>query len=263
MDSVTAETQASLGREARATAPFGLWADPVLLLALSALWVALVVVFNGEPELDRAISAFFYAAQNCPEQSSTTVCGSFPAAASAFWQTWRNVFQYLPIAAAVVVAAVLASEIAAGRGFDRARTRFAATALIALPLGPGLLVNGLFKAHWGRPRPVATDLFGGEHAFVAAGQWSDACLRNCSFISGEAASIFWLLCVIPLLPDRYRRAGTAIIIAVAVFTAALRIAFGGHYLSDVVLGGLSTVIVFSALAVLVEAVARAVNAEAR
>jgi membrane-associated phospholipid phosphatase len=240
-----------------------LWADPVLLLALSALWIALAIVFNGEPEIDRAISGFFYAVQNCPEGSTASVCGSFPAAASAFWRTWRDIFQYLPIAAAVVVAAALASEIAAGRGFDRVRTRFAATALIALPLGPGLLVNGLLKSYWGRPRPVATDLFGGDHPFVAAGQLSKACLKNCSFISGEASSIFWLVCLIPLLPERYRRSGTAVIIAVAIFTAGLRIAFGGHYLSDVVLGGLSTIIVFAALAVLVEAVARAVNAQGR
>lgn len=260
---VIAHSQGADGHEAQGMARLGLWADPVLLLALIALWIALAVVFNGEPEIDRTISTVFYAVQNCPEQSAATVCGSFPAAGSAFWQTWRNIFQYLPIAAAVVLAAALASEIAAGRGFDRARTRFAATALVALPLGPGLLVNGLLKAYWGRPRPVATDLFGGDQAFVAAGQWSDACLRNCSFISGEAASIFWLICLIPLLPEHYRRPGTVAIIAVAIFTAALRIAFGGHYLSDVVLGGLSTIIVFSALAVLVEWVARSVGVGGR
>jgi lipid A 4'-phosphatase len=124
-------------------------------------------------------------------------------------------------------------------------------------------VNGLFKSYWGRPRPVATDLFGGDHPFVTAGQLSEACAKNCSFISGEAASIFWLVCLIPLLPARYRRSGTAVIIAIAVFTAALRIAFGGHYLSDVVLGGLSTIIVFAALAVLVEWVARAVRPDAQ
>jgi lipid A 4'-phosphatase len=260
-DLVTAQTQATAGQDARTTAVFGLWADPVLVLALSALWIALAIVFNGEPEIDRTISAFFYAAQACPEGSAATVCGGFPAAASAFWGALRNVFHYLPIVAALVVVAALASEIAAGRGFDRPRTRFAATALSALVIGPGLLVNGILKEYWGRPRPASTDLFGGQHPFVPAGQWSDECLRNCSFVSGEASSIFWLVCLIPLLPEHHRRIGAPAIIAMAVFASGLRIAFGGHYLSDVVLGGLSTIIVFAALATLVEAVARTVDAE--
>jgi len=254
---VTHSTDASAGQQPPATV-FGLWADPVLVLALSAAWVALAIVFNGEPAIDRAISSWFYAAADCPKGASTLACGGFPAAASAFWSLLRNLFHYLPIGAAVVVAAVLGREIAAGRGFDFARTRFAATALAALVIGPGLLVNGLLKDHWGRPRPASTDLFGGDLPFVPAGQWSDACANNCSFVSGEASSIFWLVCLIPLLPERHRRAGAITIVAVAVFTSALRIAFGGHYLSDVVLGALSTLIVFAALAVLVEAVARTV-----
>jgi lipid A 4'-phosphatase len=35
------------------------------------------------------------------------------------------------------------------------------------------------------------------------------------------------------------------------------VAFGGHYLSDVVLGGLSSLVVFAALATLVEGLHRA------
>jgi lipid A 4'-phosphatase len=177
-------------------------------------------------------------------------------AASAFWGALRNLFHYLPIAVAVVVAVLLAGQLAAGRGFGFARTRFAATALAALVIGPGLLVNGLLKDYWGRPRPVATDLFGGELPFVPAGQWSDACVNNCSFVSGEASSVFWLVCLVPLLPERHRGTGAVVIVAIALFTSVLRIAFGGHYLSDVVLGALSTLIVFAALATLVESVAR-------
>lgn len=261
-ETVTHSTHASAGHEPPATS-FGLWADPVLVLGLCALWVALAIVFNGEPEIDRAVSSWYYAAAECPPGASTPACGAFPAAASAFWGVLRTLFHYLPIAAALVVAAVLAREIAAGRGFEFARTRFAATALAALALGPGLLVNGLLKGYWGRPRPAATDLFGGDLPFVPAGQWSDACVSNCSFVSGEASSIFWLVCLIPLLPERHRRPGAVAIVAAAVFTSALRIAFGGHYLSDVVLGALSTLIVFAALATLVEAVARSATRASR
>jgi lipid A 4'-phosphatase len=249
---VTGQGGAGVGQNARAGTAFGLWADPVLLLALIALWIALAIVFNGEPEIDRAVSTAFFAAKPCAEGSTALACGSFPIAANAFWSGLRGLFHYLPMAAAVVVAAVLASELARGRGFGAPGARYAAVALMTFILGPGLLVNGFLKDYWGRPRPVSTDLFGGTLPFVPAGQWSDACPANCSFVSGEASSIFWLVCLVPLLPEPLRRPGAVVLAAIAVFTAGLRVAFGGHYLSDVVLGGLSTIIVFAALATLVE-----------
>ena len=56
-----------------------------------------------------------------------------------------------------------------------------------------LLVNGLLKAYSGRPRPVDATLFGGDLGFVPAGDFSGACMANCSFVSGEAAAAGWLL----------------------------------------------------------------------
>jgi lipid A 4'-phosphatase len=256
-DSVTGQGQASAGHKTRADTAFGRWADPVLLLALVALWIALAIVFNGEPAIDQQVSAAFFRAETCARGAAATVCGVFPAAHSLFWGALRNLFHYLPMAAAIVVAAVLASQLAAGRGLSWPRTRYAVLALAAFVLGPGLLVNGMLKDHWGRPRPVSTELYGGTLPFVPAGQWSDACPANCSFVSGEAASIFWLVCLIPLLPVAFRRIGAVTIVVAAVFTSGLRVAFGGHYLSDVTLGGLSTLIIFAALATLTEWLRRA------
>ena len=71
---MTHSTDATAGQQPPATV-FGLWADPVLVLALSAAWVALAIVFNGEPEIDRAISSWFYAAADCPKGASTLACG--------------------------------------------------------------------------------------------------------------------------------------------------------------------------------------------
>jgi membrane-associated phospholipid phosphatase len=244
------------GRGARAASAFGLWADPVLSLALAALWIALAIVFNGEPGIDRAVSAAFFRPGPCAQAGAEAVCGTFPATASAFLQALRDFLQYLPAVAAVVVAAGLANEVAARRGFASPRVRFAAAALAAYAVGPGLLVNLFLKDHWGRPRPAMTDLFGGSLPFVPAGQWSDACLSNCSFVSGEASAIFWLLCLVPLLPAGWRRAGAVLAAALAVFASGLRIAFGGHYLSDVVLGGLSTLVVFAAIAASLERLVR-------
>jgi len=233
---------------------FGLWADPVLLLALMALWIALALVFNGEPEIDQAISSMFFAAQACAQGSQASACGVFPAAANAWLGAIRSFFHYLPVVVAIVVMAILARDLAAGRRFGDARVRFTATAIVAFLIGPGLIVNVFLKEYWGRPRPASTDLFGGLLPFVPAGEWSNACPNNCSFVSGEASSIFWLICLIPLWPKRLRGRAALAIGAICVFTASLRVAFGGHYFSDVVLGGLSTLLVFAALAVLVERV---------
>lgn len=234
--------------ERRLSAAFRLWADPVLVLGLAALWVTLAIVFNGEPGIDQAASRLFFLQFPCPEGWPRQVCGAFTLSASGFWTVVREIFHYAPAAAAAVVAALLASDLNAGHRLSEPRPLYSATALAAFAAGPGLLVNLLLKEHWGRPRPTATDLFGGDLPFVPAGQWSDACASNCSFVSGEASAVFWLICLIPLLPAPWRRLGGPFIVAIAVFTAGLRVGFGGHYLSDVVLGGLSTLVVFAALA---------------
>lgn len=233
-------------------AAFGRWSDPVLLLGLMAVWLAIAIVFNGEPQIDVGVSGWFFSPEACADGTARLVCGSFPLSASGSWGTLRNIFHYLPMVCAIVVAVLLARDLMAGRGIAAPRPLRITAALAALALGPGLLVNAFLKEWWGRPRPSATDLFGGDLPFVPAGQWSDACSSNCSFVSGEASTIFWLVCLIPLLPARWRASGGAAIIIAASLGALLRVAFGGHYLSDVVLGGLSTVVVFSAVACLAD-----------
>lgn len=240
---------------------FGLWADPVVTLALLALWTALAIVFNGEPEIDRAVSAAFFSRTACPEGTTGIVCGSFPLAANPFWSGARQAMHYLPISIALALLAASLRSVFSGPGLSRQQVRFAAVALCALAIGPGLLVNGFLKDHWGRPRPVSTDLFGGDLPFVPAARWSDACQTNCSFVSGEAASVFWLVCLIPLLPPGWRRVGGLVLALAAIFTSTLRLAFGGHYLSDVILGGLSSFIVFSTLAVVAARLTRLFDAD--
>jgi lipid A 4'-phosphatase len=251
---VTTAGQASTERHPA----FGLWADPVLVLGLVALWVTLAIVFNGEPGIDLAVSRLFFFEFPCPEGWPRQVCGAFTLSASGFWTVLREIFHYVPAAAAAVVAALLARDLNAGQRLSGPRPLYSLTALAAFLVGPGLLVNLVLKEHWGRPRPVSTDIFGGDLPFVPAGQWSDACASNCSFVSGEASAVFWLVCLIPLLPARWRRHGAPLIVAIAIFTAGLRVAFGGHYLSDVVLGGLSTLVVFAALALFASTLVRAI-----
>lgn len=116
--------------------------------------------------------------------------------------------------------------------------------LSSLVLGPGLVVNVLFKELWGRPRPETVDLFGGESPFVGIWQLSDHCLSNCSFVSGEAAGAIWLVAVAIVLPRRWRKPAVVVALVLAALLSLNRVAFGRHFLSDVLLAwGLTLLVI--------------------
>ncbi len=112
-----------------------------------------------------------------------------------------------------------------------------------MAIGPGLIVNLGLKDHWHRPRPIQTQEFNGPDPFRPWYEDDGACKTNCSFVSGEAATGFWMVAPASLLPPPWR--GPAIVAAFlfGIGASLLRMAFGGHYLSDVLLGGLVTLIV--------------------
>lgn len=66
--------------------------------------------------------------------------------------------------------------------------RRAAFVVLALALGPGLVVNAVLKEHVGRARPAQLETFGGEASFSPAWTLSDQCAENCSFVSGDVAA---------------------------------------------------------------------------
>lgn len=108
-------------------------------------------------------------------------------------------------------------------------------ALSTLIVGPGLVVNGIFKNNWGRPRPLTVEQFGGEFPYVPVWEVTDFCARNCSFVSGEGSASAWLLSLAVLAPAAWRR---AVLIPALILMVALslnRVAFGGHFLSDTLL----------------------------
>lgn len=135
------------------------------------------------------------------------------------------------------IAAVVAGLILTGaRGRSWLRLDFAQWAFlaIALAVGPGLVANAAFKDHWGRARPNAIVEFGGEKAFTPAAVPADQCDNNCSFVAGEAASVFLpFYAMALLLPEQavlLLAAGTVCGLAAGL----VRVAQGGHFLSDVI-----------------------------
>lgn len=226
----------------------------VLALALLTLWFLLLAIFHFAPSLDIAASRAFFERVPCAAgTASLTVCGDFPYRLDGLYLFLRKVLFYAPSAAAVVVVIALIKALQHhGATYEPLKVRRYALSLLAFFLGPYVLVNLLLKSYSGRPRPHQTDLFGGDLPFMPAGSFSGQCENNCSFISGEAAGAGWLICLIPLLPPRLRLALAPGIIAVSLVTPAFRLAFGGHYLSDVTLGWLSSPVVFAVVVAVFE-----------
>ena len=94
-----------------------------------------------------------------------------------------------------------------------------------------LIINLFLKNFWGRPRPEDVLEFGGKHDFSSWYQISDACSSNCSFVSGDAAVGFSLI-VLYFVTDNLKYIYLSIIFGFLL--GIVRIAEGGHFLSDVI-----------------------------
>lgn len=157
------------------------------------------------------------------------------------WPVGREPFFHflyvaIPVVTLGLVLGTLMILIGALR-FSRLR-RFRSAAvllLLGLLLGPGLLVNAVFKEHWGRDRPRQVETLGGLHAYhpplvkVAEGRGKSFPCGHCSvaFVLGA----FWLL----WRAHAPQRARVALVIALSLgaLVGIARMGAGGHFLSDV------------------------------
>lgn len=124
--------------------------------------------------------------------------------------------------------------------------------LLAYTLGPGLVANGIFKTFWGRARPREIVEFGGHHLFSSPLLPSHECLSNCSFVSGEGSAVTCVALIAALLlwPRCGRRGRFTVVTAATCYAGCgsiLRIAFGGHFLSDIIFAALLMGVVVPAI----------------
>ena len=118
--------------------------------------------------------------------------------------------------------------------------RMAALFVVALlALGPGLIVNTVFKDHWGRPRPADIVQFGGTETYRSF--WNPGSPeQGRSFPSGHAAVGFFLMAPFFVLrrkaPGWARRALLAGI-SLRPLMGLGRMIQGGHFLTDVIWSG--------------------------
>ncbi len=198
-----------------------------LIIALVAA-LLFVVVFGLEPSLDLEVAALFYdpATKGFPIKSDEIA--SF-ARDAAMWIAWAFAAPSI-VALVVKFARPLKPLIVPGRT--------ALFLVITITLAAGVLSNLGFKSHWGRPRPVMVTEFNGPWAFKPWYDPSGACPKNCSFFSGEGATAFWTYAPAALAPPAWRPLAYIGATLFGLVTGGLRMAFGGHFLTDVLASGL-------------------------
>jgi lipid A 4'-phosphatase len=200
-----------------------------------ALALALVVglLFGFYPELDLKLAALFY---DAPSKSFPLKLNSLAAIArdGAMVIAWGLA---LPAAVALVVKLVRPDRPLLMSG------RAVVFLLVTLFLSAGVFTNFTFKSYWGRPRPVTVSQFNGDQTFMPWWDPRGGCARNCSFFSGEGATAFWAYAPAALTPPAWRPLAYVAATLFGVTTSVLRMAFGGHFFTDVAIAGLVTFLV--------------------
>jgi len=109
-------------------------------------------------------------------------------------------------------------------------------------LGPGLLVNTVFKDHWGRPRPIDIVDFGGTETFRHAWEKGQPG-QGKSFPSGHAAVGFFLFSPFFILRNNSGRQAVLFLllgVSYGVLMGMGRMIQGGHFPTDVLWSGAFT-----------------------
>jgi membrane-associated PAP2 superfamily phosphatase len=200
-----------------------------------ALGLAAVVglLFGFFPELDLKLAALFYDAASKSFPMKLNTLADF-ARDAAMWIAWALA---LPAIVALLMKLLWPDRPLLISG------RAVVFLLATLVLSAGVLTNFTFKSYWGRPRPVVVTEFNGPQKFVAWWDPRGSCERNCSFFSGEGATAFWTYAPAALTPPAWRPLAYAAATLFGVLTSLLRMAFGGHFFTDVAAAGLVTFLV--------------------
>lgn len=190
-------------------------------LALSLICILVYLVF---PTLDLQVARWFYT----PEQG-------FMADQWPWVATWHMSVPW--VGRAMLMCSLLVYLV--GKRFTTPATHRKALALtVCLIVGLWLIMHTGFKDNWGRARPSQVSALSGTQTYTSPLIPSTGCERNCSFMSGHAGTGFVLMAIGALTTTRTRRRWLAIGWAAGLTLGLIRIAQGGHFLGDVLFGGL-------------------------
>mgnify|MGYP002619917939 CR=1 FL=1 len=203
--------------------------------AIGAIGLAavLAVLFFIQPGLDLAISS-----------AARDACAASPATPREAWcltdtvELARDAFMAIFVLSAVGIVFWTIRAIVLERnlvGINQLRCGFMIAVLV---MGPGVVANLILKDNVGRARPRDVIEFGGSKEFTPPLVASDECAKNCSFVSGEASSMFALFFGLALAVPQYRRRLLAAGLAIGLLAGGVRIIQGAHFFSDVLFAGI-------------------------
>ena len=225
-------------------------ARPIAWVRHPAVWIpavalAAVTVMFWQTDLDQILVRRYFSAS----APGSEVLVRFPLAAH---QPWRWLYEWGVYPAWILGGFGLVVWIASfiWTKLEDWRDPGLFCALVLL-IGPGILVNCVFKPFWDRPRPNAIRSFGGSEAFVPLWQLGSG-TGDHSFPSGHAAAGFYLMT--PAFVFYRRRPWTALAflllgLASGTLIGLARMVAGGHFPSDVLWAG--GIVYFTALALAV------------
>lgn len=200
-------------------------AQPTPPILVPALILVATTVVDAVFDLDRMVSRFVHDSHSAwlGESDFAGVCHFFYDIAA-----WPS----------IVIGCVATVLIVRGLWNSKAQIDLACGTflLLVLFIGPGLVINGVLKTCWGRPRPTQITEFGGDKEFVNAGFFGNAG-HNSSFPCGHASIAFYA--IVPgfhFLKQQKRKLAITFFILGTLFGAFVgtaRILQGGHFLSDV------------------------------
>lgn len=227
---------------------------PAMVMGAAVVGALLtLLVLRVMAPLELAMQDVFFQTVPCPESGSTTQagdrrCGYFPLAADPFWQVMRDIGFKGPLIVVGLGSLYYLWPRAKAAAMTPARLAPLVVAASTLWVGSIGLINFGIKPLFGRPRPKHLDLFGRFDSYVLPGTPSGQCSVNCSFTSGEAATALAMVFFALLLPRPWRWVGVTLALVVAVLIGVLRVGFGGHFLSDVVMAWWTIILVALATA---------------
>ncbi len=187
---------------------------------ISGTFLLLVIIF---PSLDIDFSKLFY---NNNEDG-------FIYRNNEIVQLCFTAIPILTVILCVVTSLCLLYSIVKYRTFNKIIFSWSFYIIIATSIGPGLLVNHVFKEKFGRARPVQITNFNGTKTFTPAFWISNECEHNCSFSSGHAAMGYSFTSLAYVFPIIFFTRIYSLALFLGSVVGISRILMGGHFLSDV------------------------------
>ena len=180
------------------------------------------VIFFVFPQIDLAVSAIFF--KNGHFYLAKTPFIKFLYSYTPLLAILTGIFSFISIIYMTI------QKVDLLFGF---RKKIYIFMVLAILVGPGLIVNLVLKENFGRARPRDIVEFGGNKEFTRPFSISNQCETNCSFVSGHSSTGFYFCALALIFSGRKKKLVFWSGILLGTVIGLVRIIAGGHFASDV------------------------------